>query len=321
MGRKAFAISLVASILMWAFVQHPIGHAQDSGTDGPRKAFRLAVQTAARQSIEQHPDAAISQFPPLENWVEENWTPRDLTGIGITGFVHPKWRARVSAPTQADAGYDISVIDQSTGWFWQGRVDAAGVVNGQWTHIEQAMLNALSQHIVSDTGEDWLRTTLPFDTGTASRDRYPVSLVTAQYTRGQDVVLMWYGDGVSSTYNVAVIDSAYQLIWFEYTPDTGLMLRSNLEAQEDTLATIAATQTITLTGPRIALRVFAERTNPCQWIGPIQLTEQALTVKTALYDGPDCDTFSGQHVEFLMLAPGGSITVNGRELAPIAAGQ
>jgi hypothetical protein len=88
--------------------------------------------TRARDAALVHIIAQYGDQPPASGliWTEEVITPEGLVGSSSFQYVAGDWVVTVSFPLVAPQAtvYQVAVINQVTGFQWEGEVDAAGQV-------------------------------------------------------------------------------------------------------------------------------------------------------------------------------------------------
>ena len=78
--------------------------------------------------LQNHPDRAPEVGLP---WISRDATPKDVVGSGIYEFMAGDWLVTVSYPIVAPEAtvYHVRFLNQSTGFQWEGEVDAGGQVS------------------------------------------------------------------------------------------------------------------------------------------------------------------------------------------------
>jgi len=110
----------------WAFFRGECGAGQEA--DQPAPYDRVSAREAALRYIQEQPG---QQAPgPGLSWTEKETTPEGVVGASTVQYTAGDWVMTLSHPVVApeQVVYQVTLANATTGFEWQGEVDAAGQV-------------------------------------------------------------------------------------------------------------------------------------------------------------------------------------------------
>lgn len=113
-----------SSGFVWEGEVNANGNVGEKAPDLVKNAFYAALGYLLTNHADRAPEVGMP-------WISRYTTPKDIVGSGTYEFMTGDWLVTVSYPIVAPEAtiYAITFLNQSTGFRWDGEVDAAGQVS------------------------------------------------------------------------------------------------------------------------------------------------------------------------------------------------
>jgi hypothetical protein len=116
--------------------------------------------SSARDAVLDYLDNKCNDNIPGQNlpWREENRTPSGVSGLAIKSYTSEEWTMLISYPVvKPDLTiYTVTLVNNNTGWKWEGNVSANGIVN------ETRPLSQITQEESRQIAEDFVKNSPTF---------------------------------------------------------------------------------------------------------------------------------------------------------------
>lgn len=183
----------------------------------------VAARDAALAHVAQNYGERVEPGPG-QVWEEKRTTPEGLVGAETLELSTGDWIVTISYPVVApDATiYQVVVVNQATGFRWEGEVDAAGQVTEQSVSVEPAVgvpdptraLDAVAAFLVANYGEEGPPADLEW-VGSAPPAESLVGASTTEYTAGDWMAVVSFPVVAPENvvYQVSVVNPATGFGW------------------------------------------------------------------------------------------------------------
>jgi hypothetical protein len=228
----------LTSVLTSVLILCPISCASLGSSDTPAPPETPAEVLAARDAALVYVIGHYGEQAPWRNliWLEDEVTPEGMVGQVAYRYAAGDWVVTISHPVVAPDAvvYSVAVANQTTGFQWEGEVDAAGRVTGAPEGVvaaRDAALAYLSEFYAEEgpsPGLVWTEEFIPSE-GWAPSGTYP-------YAAGEWWVTVYYTGVEPESYEMLAANETTGFQWEGTVDGRGTVTERSAPAAEQTIA-------------------------------------------------------------------------------------